>query len=234
MNSKTKAVAGAGAGLLALSMIGGGTFAAWSDFQTLEDNNVGADHLTLQLDANNQDGVAEFNNLTLAPGENRETNYYVASRDGAAVPNASLTLTLQDLVGTEDGCQGNTEAPDQLSMYSSSCAHGTPSFDSAGQFIQEAQFWVRSSDPVPMADSCTTMIGRTAGLPGSNSGVFKIDAAEDQVINLLSSGVTIGPDEKICVNVQISLPHVPNAATYNNSAQGDSAAFDLRFDLKQV
>jgi hypothetical protein len=61
-------------------------------------------------------GLAGFSNVLMAPGVSStiERQFVVASRNGVAVPLASLRMQLENLVGTENGCDSNSEEAEQL------------------------------------------------------------------------------------------------------------------------
>lgn len=204
-----------------LGLIAGGTFAAWSDFVTLADNQAGAETLTLSVtDSQSGSAAVPQTNLSLAPGTERYIDNEVVNRSGDNTL-AALTLTLEDLDGHENGCDGNSEV-----VVDGDCG-GT----NAGEFIEEAQLTVRSSDPIPAAASCAGLLeGRIAGLPGSNGGAFVLNVAEDQVIPLHDATDPMEPGEKVCLQIQISM----NFVNSTNASQGDFADFDLTYDLTQV
>lgn len=197
-------------------MIGGGTFANWSDFQTYG-NAAGADHLTLDVDSSSTIG---FEQIKMAPGVNREFDFVVASRQGDAVPDASLTVSFEDAFGTEDGCRGNSEA-----VVDADC-------DSAndGEFIDEAYISINASAP-------TTDLAGACALPrgGRLSTMSLRDAFSSGAIDLLD-GVTLKPGEGICVGMGITLPsdEHPSLPEATNASQGDYATWDFVYDLVQA
>jgi alternate signal-mediated exported protein len=218
-----KKILGSVAALVAvLALVAGGTFAAWSDFVTLADNGAGAETLTLSVnDAQSGSTAVPQTNLSLAPGTERYIENEVVSRSGDNTL-ANLYLTLEDLNGHENGCDGNSEI-----VVDGDCNDT----NTAGEFITEAQYFVRTSDPIDEAASCAGLLeGRIAGLPGSSGGVFKLDVAEDEKVLLHDAGDPVGPGEKVCVQIQISLPF----ANATNASQGDFSDFDLTYDLEQV
>src|SRR5688500_15730909 len=106
MNKKILWV-GISAGALAVAgLANAGTFAAWSDFN-VQSETVQAGHLTLNMDSSVEVGSEPLN---LAPGINRYRTFYIASNDGDSVPNGNLSVTLKNLVDTENGCENNGEA----------------------------------------------------------------------------------------------------------------------------
>ncbi|MFA9428956.1 TasA family protein [Egicoccus sp. AB-alg2] len=225
-----KKILGSGVAVVAAAaLLTGGTFAAWSDWDTIEDNSSGADHLTLDL---NGSGIEGFSNVKLAPGVEVERQFVVASRDGETVPAADLYISMEELVGKEDGCRGNSEREEQEAIYETTCDAEFETeefrFDEHGQFIKEARINITSTN-VPTDDldtACNSTLNPRGGRLNSMS--LQDFAAKDRV-SLLSAGETLGKGEGVCVGVVIQLPQ--NAT---NASQGDSASFDLRFDLEQA
>lgn len=203
-------------------LVGTGTFAAWSDFDGYS-NSAGAEHLTLDL---SNDATQGFVQTAMAPGVNREFDFVVASRDGNVVPNASLTITLENLLGTEDGCRGNSETIDD------SGACGTAGTDVApgnvfGQYDDDVRIVVNASAPTTdTANACNSGLHPRGGRVSSMS---LRDFEALGAVNLLPSGVNLGPGEGICVAMGLELP-----IGADNASQGDSATWDFRYDLAQV
>lgn len=208
MNSKILKGTMAGVAVIALAA-GGGTFASWSDYDVVEDNTAGADYLTIDLGNQNK---ASFDRMKLAPGVSQDTLIVVANTTGNTIPAADLSLTLVDLVGTEDGC---TSTNSEL-VADADCADES----TEGEFIEEAIFVVNAA--APSDDG-------TCSPRGARLGRTVLADAEDTVVDLLPAGQDLKPGQKVCVAMGLSLP-----STASNASQGDSAAFDLRFDLEQV
>jgi predicted ribosomally synthesized peptide with SipW-like signal peptide len=228
MNKKILKGALAGTAVVALAA-GGGTWASWSDFQIDSGNQVGADHLTLTV---GEPSSAHFDNVQLAPGEARDRSFYVASRTGVAVPDATLTMTLTNLVPREDGCDSNSEAyaesngaiSDKSSL-SAPCNYA----NMPGQFADQALYFVQSkvaSSPADCTDdSMDTRLGNTI-----------LATAANKVVDLLPAGETLQAGEGVCVDAEVFLPDDVQAlgSAADNKSQGDQATFDVRFDLTQV
>lgn len=225
MNGKlTKAVV-AGAAAIALAA-GGGTWAAWSDFG-VQSSSAGAGILKLNVSA--RDGATKgIEPFSLAPGQNKFQTFYLASADGANVPDGTLTATLQDLVDTEDNapaCTTNSEAiaeaPGDVD------ANGMPTnpkndCGSVGELSQQAHVQILVSDAMDNASSC------------GNTGIYH--SATPSGVGLLAdlAGTefdlgTVTPGQGICVRMEMSLH---KDAT--DAVQGDQASFNWRFDLDQV
>lgn len=229
MNTNTKKLAaGASAGVLALALLGGGTFALWSDFDTVEGNQLSAGTLELELTDRSGSAVTPISMDNLAPGENRSQDFIIANRgdDTDALDGALVTVTLEDLVGKEDGCSSNSEIG-----VDADCNNA----ESGGEFATESNiqfaYGPRSAD-----GECSYQIRQN----------FELAGAEDEVIQLGN----IDSDEAVCLRIEAGLPSGlgpngdggdgndgidfgPNTDS-TNASQGDSATFDLRFDLKQV
>jgi len=204
-----------------LALVAGGTFAAWSDFDEYS-NSAGAEHLTLDTNANS--GVIGFSQTAMAPGVNREFDFVVASRDGQVVPAADLTIKLQELLGTEDGCKGNSEVLDD----GGEC--NTPGTgNNKGNFIHDARITVNASAPIAniasVANPCNSSVYPRGGRVSSRS-LKSFESLNE--VNLLPAGVKLAPGEGICVAMGLELP-----ATANNASQGDSATWEFRYDLTQ-
>lgn len=204
------------AGALALGLVAGGTtFAAWSDFTTY-DNSAGAEYLTLDV---NNDRTQGFSQEMMAPGLNREFEFVVASREGQVVPNAALTLKLENLVGSEDGCQGNSEGIADAGA----CEDDTTS----GQYADEVRINVNVSKPTTdLANACSSSMYPRGGKVTPMS-LRQLETKG--ITNLLPAGVNLKPGEGICIGMGLELP---TSAT--NASQGDSATWDFRYDLTQV
>lgn len=223
---KKKLAAGAVAGVAALALISGGTFALWSDFDSIEGNELAAG--TLTLDLGEQTSFAVGN---LAPGENKAQEVYLVNRsdETAALENARLTGSILGLAPKEDGCVGNSEIVDDADCNDTS---------SGGEFHKQARIqfaWKPASDAGQCGGGGYPSSGRT-------QGVIETVAANGP----FSLG-TVNPGEGICVRIEAGLPGGPSGGddndgidfgaaggnAINNAAQGDSVEFDLRFDLTQ-
>jgi alternate signal-mediated exported protein len=230
MNSKL--IKASLAGAAALVVAGGGTtFSAWSDFATDTGNKVGADVLALTV---NPSASRQFNDVTLAPGEARDLAFYVASRNGVAVPKAGLKMTIQNLVGTENGCDSNSEASDESAGAITDKADLTAPCNvagGAGQFLQQAAFYVQA-DKVTSAAQCNGSYANSTVLSNKVLG-----SMNNIPVSLLDTGVTLAGGEGVCVLAHVFLPKTAGevvGVTPTNASQGDKASFDVRFDLSQI
>jgi predicted ribosomally synthesized peptide with SipW-like signal peptide len=224
-NNKKKLIAGAVAGAAALALISGGTFALWSDFDSIEGNELAAGTLTLEL---GQSTPLDVGNL--APGENKATTVWIASRsdDTAALQNARLTGTLENLVGQEDGCVGNSEIVDDPDCNDTA---------SGGEFPAQAYIQFAFKTAVG-PDDC----GSGGGYSAAADRQGTLAAIEDRPLALGE----VDPGQGICIRIEAGLPgggsggdsndgvDFPGNADSTNAVQGDSATFDVKFDLTQV
>jgi len=223
MNSKLIKASLAGAAVVALAA-GGGTFAAWSDFYQGATNTVGADVLALTV---NPSATRTFDDVKLAPGQARDYAFYVASRNGVTVPAADITMTLQHLTGHENGCDSNSESADEAAATPPTvCNAGGP-----GQFAQQATYYVQA-DKVSSPSLCNGSYATTQVL--SN---HILSSMNNVPVNLLPAGVHLAGGEGVCVLAHIFMQHNSGdtaGQTVDNQSQGDSATFDIRFDLTQI
>ncbi|GAA2565563.1 TasA family protein [Pseudonocardia hydrocarbonoxydans] len=221
-DNKKKLIAGAVAGVAALALIGGGTFALWSDYDTFTGNSLAAGTLTIDI------GQSVPLDMTgLAPGENKDTALFVANRgdDTAALQNALLTTTVVNLVDIEDGCRAKSEAD-----IDPSCTAGPGN----GEFTQQAYMQYRVGSAVS-ADAC----GSATYTPRAWMVLNRYDDAAIPLGEL-------DPGQGICIRVEVGLPSgqgsqtpppgidAPGAPAATNLSQGDGATFDVRFDLTQA
>jgi hypothetical protein len=213
----------------AAGLAGGSTFAGWSDNFTEDSNTVGAGEIVLNV-ADGAPVTQEFDRLNLIPGGQADSEYVVTSMSSnASGPDASslaahLTLTLENLLGTEDGCSNTNGEEDD----DPDCV--TPGTDGAGDniygdFDDDARVVINVTAPGTVADACDRPAG---GLGGVWNGVVTLrQLATMGPVDLLK-GDTLAQGEGICVRMAIALP-----STVDNASQGDSADFDVRFDLTQ-
>lgn len=193
-------------------LVGNGTFASWSDSYTDGPNTVGASMLKLNID---QSGVQEFDKINLIPGGQGDYEFVVASRDGAAVPLADLTLAIENLVDTEDGCS-NTSSEAAVD----DCATPGP-----GDFSGETRVTVNVSQPTDNpATACSDPRGNK--LPAGVKTLKQL--ADHGVMSLLPAGTSLAPGQGICVGMALGLP-----VDATNAVQGDSASFEVKFNLTQ-
>jgi predicted ribosomally synthesized peptide with SipW-like signal peptide len=224
-----KLVMGAVAGVAAIGLaVGGTTYAAWSDFGDVTGNHVGAGILKLNLGANNGSDL-KFDHVTMAPGGiNLERNVYVASNDGASTPDAQLFMSLKNIAGTENGCDSNGERTDDANCSDTSTAN-------QGQFVDDAIVQA-TSYTVNSPNDCTQAYApaghAVTALHGGSLNFWKTQVPWQLTGDLSASGgaamPVLAPGQGLCVSLSISLAHA-----VDNASQGDSAAFDIHFDLVQ-
>lgn len=235
MNSKLIKAGVAGAAVIALAA-GGGTFASWSDFATDTGNHVGADTLALTV---NEPSSLHFDDVKLAPGVVHDYAFYVASRSGTTVPDADLKVTIQNLVGTENGCDSNSEAYTEsngaISDKSDAAApcNVNKNVAGTGQFPQEAAYYLQAgkvSDP----SQCNT---NGATLPWDPQLNKQLSAMNNVPVNILPAGQVLAGGQAVCVLAHVFMPKSAGevaGVTPSNASQGDQASFDVRFDLTQA
>jgi hypothetical protein len=230
MNSKLIKASLAGAAVVALAA-GGGTFAAWSDFYQGATNTVGADVLALTV---NPSATRTFDDVKLAPGQARDYAFYVASRNGVTVPAADITMTIKNLTGHENGCDSNSEASDETAgAITDKTAPTAPcnNLSGAGQFAQQATYYVQA-DKVSSPADCNGSYATNQVL-----GNQILSSMNNVPVSLLPAGVHLAGGEGVCVLAHIFMQHDSGdtaGQTVNNASQGDSATFDIRFDLTQI
>ena len=212
MNSKL--ITGSLAGVAALALAAGGTtMAAWSDFG-VESTSAGAG--ILKLNVSTRDGAGStIKPFSLAPGQNKFQEFYLASADADNVPVGRLTAKIQNLVDTEDGGPACTTKSENEAEGGGGC--GTK-----GELSQEARVQILVSDPMPGASSCAST-GIYKSTTPSGVGTLADRAGTTFSLGDLKAG------EGICVRMEMSLL---DSAT--NRTQGDDVSFDWRFDLEQV
>ena len=218
------------AGVAAVALLAGGTtYASWSDFSVDEGNTVGAGTLTLVAGEQAGNGpTSQFDNLRLAPGEDKDEWVKIVSSDGDSVPNGTLSVDIVDYVGTEDGCAGNSEV-----LQDADCADTT----SGGEFDRWSRIQIRAFRIADQGQECSD---RVIGDPWFNNRAQYTAIARtrlDQAVDLGSvtfknaagEDAVLGAGNALCVGAAVLMPQ--NAT---NASQGDSGEFSLRFDLVQT
>jgi alternate signal-mediated exported protein len=243
MNSKLLKASLAGVAAIAVAA-GGSTFASWSDFNDVNNNNVGAGVLKMTLDpnANNPGQDRTFDNLKLAPGQYFENQFYVATNDATSTPKARLFIDIRNIVGTENGCDTNSETAedtncagpnqgdliDQATLTAASYLPTASGSCNTSAQVLPIRSWkiselVGGTFPMSYLSTAPTELELTgefqntssASVPGGNSGVI--------------NKKNLAPGEGLCVSLTVGLPNAAN----NNLAQGDDLSFDLRFEVRQ-
>jgi hypothetical protein len=221
-----KLVIGAVAGVAAVALAyGGTTYSAWSDFGDVAGNSVGAGVLTLNLGPN-KGGDVKFDNVKMAPGQiGAERHVFIASNDAASTPDAKLFVSLTNLKGTEDGCSNtNGEKADDPACVNPAA--------SQGQFITDATIqWY--SYKVKSATECNASNdgGAANRITNQHGGSLQALATQTAAAPYELTGTAmpvLKPGEGLCFAMEASL-----AKSVDNASQGDSADFNLRFDLVQ-
>jgi predicted ribosomally synthesized peptide with SipW-like signal peptide len=226
MNSKVVKGVLAGVATVALAA-GGSTFAAWSDFDEIGGNTAGSGVLTLNV-APNAGSDFVFDHVSMAPGGiNQQRNVYVASNSGDSTPSGRLFITLKDILGHEDGCDGNAEIGDDPSCNDTA---------GEGQFVDDAVLQV-TSYTVNSPSDCTQGYApaghQVTPLHGGSLNWWKTQDPYE----LTGDGTSFGgasmpylePGQGLCVSMTLGL-----AYAVDNASQGDQASFTTRFDLEQA
>ena len=228
MNSKLLKASLAGVAAIGLAA-GGSTLAAYSDFNLSGTNNVGAGILKLSVEGNTS-GDVPFNQVHMAPGGiNQVRNVYVATNDGASTPSARLYVSLVDLHGHEDGCDGGeASTPDDCT-------------DTAGpgDFIDDATMQF-TSYAVNSPGDCNESYAPSGKVVTGQHGGSLATVASQPKWEVTGNGTTayganginrsyLAPGQGLCVSLDIGL-----AYGVDNASQGDSADFVVRFDLEQA
>lgn len=225
MNKKILKASLAGTAVVALAA-GGGTMASWSDFQDLTGNDAGAGVLTLHVDANTGSDFL-FDHVKMAPGGlDAQRNVYVASNDLESTPSGQLYLSLKDVTGHEDGCNGNSEV-----IADPNCADTT----GEGQFIDDAILQVTSYG-VNSPGDCTQSYAPSSKVVTAMYGGSLTQWKSYPAHELTGNGIPLGgvdrhylaPGQGLCVSMSISLAYAAD-----NASQGDDVSFTTHFSLEQ-
>lgn len=234
----------AGGAALAL-LVGGGTMAALSDFAVLPGNRVGVGTLELQVGNSRAQGssyVARMDQLALLPGQS--TDWVQLVTVNGTVPLSTLSASVVDLTGAENGCSGGERVVD------ANCAT-----DTRGDLLDAATIRV-SAIPAATNGSCQL---DTSGVPWSRAGEGRLlavgsptavnanrtdwtpvalAAAPSQATTFSSyvgttpTVATFRPGDRVCVSARVSVPDT--ASDQDNLLQGDTATFGVRLDLVQA
>ena len=225
MNNKLIKASVAGAAAIALAA-GGSTFAAWSDFGV---ESTGAGAGILQLNVSDRDGTSStVEPFSLAPGQNKFQEFYLASADADNVPVGSLTARIINLEDIEDGgpgCTTNSEAvaeqPTHVDPSTGEPTNPLNDCGSEGELSDQATVQILASGPVNGASSCPNTGGYGTTSP---SGTGTLASQTSKTFDLGD----LGPGQGICVRMEMSLP-----VGATNATQGDDVSWDWRFDLIQ-
>lgn len=243
MQKRTLGLIAGGAAVLGL--VGGGTFAGWSDFNVQEET-VAAGHLTLNVGSSYEVGSEPLN---LAPGINRYRAFYIASNDGDSVPDGDLSVTLQNLEDTENGCENNGEAdaedPARVkgaganALDTDGVTVGARCNDGSdeGEASDLVSLQWRWTDPLPDSTDCDalpTYSGQGGTLPSEFLYTNAAPSGAMAGLEDYSTAIeTLAPGEGICVLMTINTFDHPSRPWHMNALQGDQLDFDVRFDLVQ-
>jgi predicted ribosomally synthesized peptide with SipW-like signal peptide len=231
MNSNRKLFVAAASIVAVLALVGGSTFAVWSDWDTTETNTVGAGFLEISLGSNNQPGGGGplFDNLRLAPGEQRERAVFVASTDGAGVPNGTLSVEIINYEGDAAPCtiNSNSKAAAIAALDDVDCDDlGDGLFaDNARLLLSTWEPTAFTSDGLPRCGSNTVF---EATKPSAKR-VFDGTLASFIGKKTQVPGLIIAPGDAVCLGGFVELP-----GNVGNEVQGDSGSFNIRVYLDQA
>jgi predicted ribosomally synthesized peptide with SipW-like signal peptide len=217
-----KTMMGLAGGAFALTLIGGGTYAAWSDFDTVTGNETEAGHLV--LNTNSTGTINNVGSSSIAPGEFRTIDFFVTSADLDGVPSADLSMQLNNLADDENGCASNSEAA--LDDCSSP----------VGEFSSQGYVRVRFTDPAAIGDitfagnNCAAPSGYThsVGYSPANNNDSTVYPRLSAFANTNHALGTLTGGQGLCVRIDIGLD--PGAT---DVVQSDSSTFDLTYRLDQ-
>jgi predicted ribosomally synthesized peptide with SipW-like signal peptide len=217
MNSKLVKGSLAGVACIALAT-GGTTFAAFSDFGSIADNSVQAGILKLNL--NNQNGSAaaplDFGNFN--PGHSFVQNVWVASSDSASVPDAQLSMKVENLRDFENGCGSSSEKVDDPTCSASKNGDGTLDGEVSPLLGTDIYAWKPATPGV-----CGNFPDGAKDLSVWHSTPLKETQNVSKPIGVLQGG------QGFCVRIEQYMPKITG-----NNAQSDGVKYDLRFDLNQI
>ena len=234
MNKKLIKASVAGAAALALAA-GGTTFAAFSDFGTINGNELGAGILKLDLQNVNGQTLSGETGLDfgeLAPGNlHAEKRIWLATNSTQSTPNANLAISISNLKNLENNCSTNSER-----AVDNTCATVGDRGELSDRLSVQGRYFP-TLNTAALCGTDATPSGTQTWMPGDAAG--SLNAAETgTIVSQLKEADTttplvLSPGEGICVGVKTYWDKgtVGNA---DNKAQGDSMTFDIRFDLTQA
>lgn len=230
-----KLVLGGAAGIAAIALaVGGTTYSAWSDFGSINDNNVGASMLKLDLSNRDGSGVVPMNFHKFAPAgltaghdpaaAGQTQNVWIASSSAESAPVGDLTVAVSNLKDQEDGCTTNSEAvaegknPSSAGYDAATACGGANQGELSQQLGLNVVAW-RAAD----AATCHT----NAAADGATSHQVYIGSLNNMNDPSYAVG-PLAPGQGMCLSISAVLP-----PTATNAVQGDSSTFDLDFTLTQ-
>jgi predicted ribosomally synthesized peptide with SipW-like signal peptide len=223
--SKRRTVGGLAVGALAVALIGGGTFAGLSDQQSVDNNTLAGATVELGL-TNNTGGMATpFNASNLVPvpsagtvhvagpGEGRQIKYYVLSNEGTIQANLSLEIT-----GIDASEEDFAEQLFVIPFHHDALGNEPPANNCN---FSGAQYKLRDADTAevwnaPLARPLKDVVDRTWIFENANP-------------------MAVGDEECFVMSVHWQDDTNPTVQPWsNNDVMGESATFDLVFDLVQA
>ncbi len=241
MNHKILKASLAGGAFIAL-VAGGTTFAAFSDFGSINNNTVGAGFLKLDLNAGTGSVPLDFGNL--APNNiHSQRTIWVASNDGNSVPPANLTLTFQHLKEIPGPCNTSMGKAVAEQSINNGCADPTTGNPTVGVLSKVLNFQVAYYPSITDPQTCQSYL--SGHYPAYNS-IFA-DAPGDMTTSAAGAGtphvlyqqgsttapLVLLPGQGVCIGIDTYWGSNQGLVP-DNAAQGDSLTFDARFDLTQA
>ena len=218
-------------------MVGGGTFATWSDFANVAGNTAQAGALVLNADTTAM--TTNGGGGPLAPGENKTTWKYVANRSDNTVSLQDALLSLKIVVTADDenGCASNGEAVAEggtsVAAADGACASGADT----GELDTEAYLQIRKGTPSTTIDDAADCAS------AATSAVGAAKTLRGWETTTATTGLTLGtldPGQGMCIGFEYGLkgagiapPGIDFGTQATNASQGDSATWDVRLDLVQ-
>lgn len=234
MNSRLVKAALAGVAALTLAA-GGGTFASWSDFGSIADNNVRAGVLALQLSDGDGGVVTPIDFGGLYPGQTSDmpAALWIASNKADSAPNGNLLVTIQSIRDYENGCGSASETALDPTCTSSSPGDGTLGGELSQQLLTTLTASFADSPAQCVAYPTTyAQLYDPAGDP-SHAAVWTNRSVQQLALNTLSDvqvglAKALGPGHGVCLYFRQFLP-----MGSTDSIQSDSVKYNLKFDLVQ-
>jgi spore coat-associated protein N len=216
MTIKKKLGMGILTGVMGLSLVGGGTWAAFNDVE-YKNNSFAAG--TLDLDVNDVDGVAAtFNLSNLKPGDNMTREFTLVNNGTLAIKDVLMTTTASDFI---DGTNEYTTAV-------AAGGHGMTDND-VNDFLDQFNVEVIDVDrqiTVVQNKSLKDLLTMTPNLAPSNSS----DPAY--------SGIPLQPSDSEKIRIKISFKNDTtnkdgNGEYIQNKYQGDSVKVKFSMEASQ-
>src|SRR4051794_23969285 len=214
-----KIILGTVAGVAAIGLAyGGTTYSAWSDFGDIKGNSVSTGILKLDLNAQHGGKAVPLNFGSFAPGMGFVQTVWIASSNGESVPNAALSVTINNLKDFENGCGStNSEQVADASCVDSTKGDGLQGGELSSNLGTDMYSWTPKT-----AGDCTNYPDGQKDTNLIHSSTLKSQVGKKLDV------ATLAPGQGVCVRIEQYLP-----SSAGNEVQSDSVAYDLHFDLVQ-